>query len=228
MAATVLEADELYRFYRAAEGEETIALRGVSLTLEAGGFIAVTGPSGSGKSTLMSCLAGLDEPDGGTVRLDGTPISHRPERERARLRARLVGVVTQTGNLIDHLTVRRNIDLAQRIGARPDRAWREELLRELGLTARGGAEPAALSGGEAARAALAVALATRPPVVLADEPTGELDAHTESEVLALLSGLAESGVGVVVASHSPAVALAADRTVHLRDGRIMTSGEPRR
>lgn len=215
-----LEATRLYRFYRAGD-EETAALLGVDLHAAAGDFIAVTGPSGSGKSTLMACLAGLDEPDGGTVRIDGTRISHRPERERAALRARLVGVLFQSGNLVEHLTVRRNIELAQRISGRYDPAWPDELLSQLRLEQRGGSRPSRLSGGEAARAALAVALAARPAVLLADEPTGELDAETEQGVLGLLRDQTEQGTVVIVASHSAAVAAAADRTVTLRDGEIV-------
>jgi putative ABC transport system ATP-binding protein len=216
----VLETTELYRFYRAGE-EETLALRGVSLRVRAGEFVAVAGPSGSGKSTLLACLAGLDEPDGGMVRIDGTRISHRPERERAALRARLVGVVFQSGNLIEHLTVRQNIDLAQRLAGRRDRGWREESLADLRLAHRAGARPSELSGGEAARAAVAVAVAARPAVVLADEPTGELDAGTERGVLDLLRDLTGQGTVVIVASHSPAVTRAADFTVPLRDGRVV-------
>ncbi|MFF0520737.1 ABC transporter ATP-binding protein [Actinomadura nitritigenes] len=217
-ADAVLQAYELYRFYRAGD-EETLALRGVSLAVEAGEFVAVTGPSGSGKSTLLSCLAGLDEPDGGAVRIAGTRISHRPQAERASLRARLVGVLFQSGNLLEHLTVRANIDLAQRLAGRRDAARRDELLDELGLIGRGPARPTQLSGGEAARAGLAVALANRPAVLLADEPTGELDRRTEDRVLGLLRRQAEHGTAVVVASHSSAVAAAADRTITLQDGR---------
>jgi putative ABC transport system ATP-binding protein len=217
---TVLDATRLYRFYRAGE-EETAALLGVNLHAVAGEFIAVTGPSGSGKSTLMACLAGLDEPDGGTVRIDGTRISHRPERERAALRGRLVGVLFQSGNLIEHLTVRRNMELAQRISRRHDPARPDELLSALNLEHRGDTRPSRLSGGEAARAALAVALAARPAVVLADEPTGELDAEAEREVIDLLREQTAQGTVVIVASHSPAVAAAADRTVTLRDGEVV-------
>jgi putative ABC transport system ATP-binding protein len=219
MSPVVLEATGLYRFYRAGE-EETAALRGVTLQAMVGEFIGVSGPSGSGKSTLMACLAGLDEPDGGTVRIDGTRVSHRPERERAALRGRLVGVMFQSGNLIEHLTVRRNIELAQRLAGRYDSAWLAELLADLRMEQRADSRPSRLSGGEAARAALAVALAAHPAVVLADEPTGELDAQTEREVLDLLRDQTEQGTVVIVASHSAAVAGAADRTVTMRDGEI--------
>ncbi|SNR27270.1 ABC transporter ATP-binding protein [Actinomadura mexicana] len=218
MTEAVLQANELYRFYRAGD-EETLALRGVSLAVEAGEFVAVTGPSGSGKSTLLACMAALDEPDGGAVRVSGIRISHRPQAERTSLRARLVGMLFQSGNLLEHLTVRANIDLAQRLAGRRDSGRRDALLEELGLADRDRSRPAQLSGGEAARAGLAVALANRPAVLLADEPTGELDRRTEDRVLGLLRRQAEHGAAVVVASHSPAVAAAADRTITLEDGR---------
>jgi putative ABC transport system ATP-binding protein len=214
-----LQAVELYRFYRAGD-EETLALRGVSLRLDSGELVAVVGPSGSGKSTLLACLAGLDEPDGGQVRVSGVRLSHRPEPERAAMRARGIGMLFQSDNLISHLSVAGNIDLAQRLAGRFDRDHRERLLDLLGLTARAHAAPATLSGGESARAGLAVALAAAPAVLLADEPTGELDDTTETAVLALLRAQARAGCAVLIASHSPAVAALADRSIRLVDGRI--------
>jgi putative ABC transport system ATP-binding protein len=214
----MLQADELYRFYRAGE-EEVRALRGVSLDVAAGEVVAVAGPSGSGKSTLLACLAGLDEPDGGTVRIDGSRLSHRPERERAALRARFVGMLFQSGNLIEHLSVRQNLDLAQRLAGRRDAGWRDDVLGFVGLAGRASARPSTLSGGEAARAGLALALANRPAVLLADEPTGELDRATEVAVLRLLRDQADQNAAVVIASHSPATRRFADRVITLRDGR---------
>jgi putative ABC transport system ATP-binding protein len=193
MTDVPLEALELYRFYRAGD-EETMALRGVSLRLVPGEFVAVVGPSGSGKSTLLACLAGLDEPDGGQVRVNGVRLSHRPEPERATMRARGIGLLFQSDNLVGHLTVRGNMELAQRLARKVDRAYRTRLLDLLGLTARADATPATLSGGEAARAGLAVALAAAPA--------------------------ASAGCAVLVASHSPAVSALADRTVRLVDGRV--------
>ncbi|WP_327049095.1 ABC transporter ATP-binding protein [Microbispora sp. NBC_01189] len=219
MDIVIITADELYRFYRAGE-EETRALRGVSLEIEPGEVVAVTGPSGSGKSTLLACLAGLDDPDGGMVRIAGERISHRPDAERAALRARLVGVMFQSGNLVEHLTVAQNVELAQRLARRRDRSWRDAVLARLGLDGRAQARPSELSGGETARAGLAVALANRPALLLADEPTGELDEQTERRVLALLRDQAGERTGVVVASHSPAVRRVADRVIRLRDGRL--------
>jgi putative ABC transport system ATP-binding protein len=214
-----VEARSLYRFFRSGE-DETLALQGVTLAVWPGELVAVTGPSGSGKSTLLACLAGLDEPDGGTVLISGQRLSHRPETERARLRARLVGTLFQSGNLLGHLTVTQNVRLTQRLADRPNRPAAAELLDRLRIGHRGGAYPGELSGGEAARAGLAVALANDPPVLLADEPTGELDEQTELRLLELLLQRALDGKAVVVASHSQTLPYAADRVVRLADGKV--------
>jgi len=219
--AAALDAFGLYRFFHAGD-EETLALQGVSLTVCRGELVAVVGPSGSGKSTLLACLAGLDEPDGGRVLVEGERLSRRPEQERAALRAGRIGVLFQAGNLLDHLTVAQNVVLAQRVAGRPFPTRAASLLDALGLARRAGARPGELSGGEAARAGLAVALANDPAVVLADEPTGELDSASEARVLDLLLERAAAGGAVVVATHSPAVAAAAARTLHLRDGRVVS------
>jgi putative ABC transport system ATP-binding protein len=217
---TVLEARDLYRFFHAGD-DETLALRGVSLTVGAGELVAVTGPSGSGKSTLLACLAGLDEPDGGVVLVDGERLSRRPEETRARMRSRGIGMLFQSGNLVGHLSVDANVALAQRLGGETTaQAARAELLERCGLQARAHARPAQLSGGELARAGLAVALANAPRVLLADEPTGELDRVTAQRVLGLLRDRAAAGTAVLVVTHSPAVAAAADREIRLRDGTV--------
>ena len=215
----VLEAQDLYRFFHAGD-EETLALRGVSISVEGGEMVAVTGPSGSGKSTLLACLAGLDEPDGGMVRVAGLAVSRRPEPERAALRARHIGMLFQSANLFEHLTVDQNLALAQSLAGTTDVARRTGLLDELGLSPRRHAHPSQLSGGETARAGLAVALANEPDVLLADEPTGEVDAVTEHQVLALLRHRADVGGAVVIVTHSPGVAAAADRTIGLADGTV--------
>jgi putative ABC transport system ATP-binding protein len=217
--APVLEARSLYRFFHAGD-EETLALQGVSLSVAAGEVVAVTGPSGSGKSTLLSCLAGLDEPDGGTVWVAGERVSRRPEAERAALRRRAIGILFQSGNLLDHLTVADNVVLVQRLAGRPDRARAGALLDLVDLTHRRSAHPSELSGGELARAGLAVALANDPGLVLADEPTAEVDAAGEQRLLRLLADVAGGGAAVVLVTHSPAVAAIAHRTVALRDGRV--------
>jgi len=214
-----VEAIDLYRFYHAGD-DETLALRGVSLRVGSGEVIAVTGPSGSGKSTLLACLAGVDEPDGGMVRIDGRAMSRRPEAERAALRASRVGIVYQSGNLIDHLTVRQNLRFVQRLAGQSDPARPAAVLEEVGLAHRVDATPSTLSGGEAARAGLAVALVNNPAVLLADEPTGELDQVTSRAIVGLLRRRAALGVAVVIATHDPSVAAAADRELSLREGRI--------
>jgi putative ABC transport system ATP-binding protein len=217
-----LEAESLYRFYHAGD-DETIALRGVSLTVGAGEVVAVTGPSGSGKSTLLQCLAGLDDSDGGTVRVAGDRLSRRPEHERARLRARSIGVLYQLGNLVEHLDLMANLALVQRLaGRRPgERTEPQALLDQVGLAARASHRPSELSGGELARAGLAVALANDPRVLLCDEPTGELDGVTAQRVLDLLRNRATRGTAVLVATHSLQVAEAADREIALLDGAVM-------
>ncbi len=212
-------ARDLYRFYHAAD-EETLALRGVSAHVDPGEVVAVTGPSGSGKSTLLVCLAGLDEPDGGIVRVAGHVMSRRPEADRAALRAAHIGMLFQSDNLVAHLDIDANLALAQRLAGRADSSTRTKLLERLGLIDRRASVPAQLSGGEAARAGLAVALVNDPAVVLADEPTGELDGVTEERILELLRERAASGSAVVVVTHSPTVAAAADRVIHLVDGQV--------
>ena len=220
MMAPVIEADRLFRFFHVGD-EETLALRGVTLAVQPGELLAVTGPSGSGKSTLLACLAGLDEPDGGTVKVAGQVMSRRPEPERAALRARAIGMVFQSANLFEHLTLDRNLALSQSLAGRPDRDRRAALLAELGLDRRARAFPSELSGGEAARAGLAVALVNDPAVVLADEPTGEVDASAEARVLTVLRERAAAGGAVIVVTHSRTVSAEADRVVGLLDGEVV-------
>ncbi len=218
-AAPLLRAQELYRFFHAGD-DETFALRGVSLQVNAGEMVAVVGPSGSGKSTLLACLAGLDEPDGGHVVVAGQRITRRPEAARAALRARWIGILLQSNNFIDHLSVTQNIHAAQALVKNGTPRQASTLLAEVGLADRAHARPSTLSGGESARAALAVALANDPPVLLADEPTGEVDRQAQSLVLDLLRGRAADRKAVLVVTHSRDVAAAADRIVHIVDGRV--------
>jgi putative ABC transport system ATP-binding protein len=220
----VLEADHLFRFFHAGD-DETLALQGVSLTLEPGEIVAVTGPSGSGKSTLLACLAGLDEPDGGVVRVEGERLSRRPEEERARVRARRIGMLFQQANLVSHLSVADNVAVAQKLagGDAGSSAWRTEVLERCGITARAHARPSQLSGGELARAGLAVALGNQPRLLLADEPTGELDEATAQRVLDLLHEQAAAGAAVLIVTHSPEVATLAHREIRLRDGKVVSA-----
>jgi putative ABC transport system ATP-binding protein len=214
-----IEAVELYRFYHAGD-DETFALRGVSLQLRAGELLAVMGPSGSGKSTLLACLAGLDEPDGGHVELMGRRVTRRPEAERAALRARHIGILRQSRNLFEHLTVEGNILLQLKLARRPEDARLDAMLDLLGLSPLLDSRSGQLSGGETARAGLAVALAADPIVLLADEPTAEVDAATAGSILALLAQRRAEGRATIVVTHSAAVAERCDRILRLRDGRI--------
>lgn len=216
----VLEAFDLYRFYHTGE-EETLALRGVSIHVEAGEIVVVMGPSGSGKSTLLACLVGLDEPDGGHVELMGKRLTRKPEAERAAIRAAEIGVMLQSRNLFDHLTVDENMRLQMQLARKFDKLRLSTLIDLVGLTKRRYARPSQLSGGEAARAALAVALSTMPKVLLADEPTGEVDAETEKHILNLLEDRRQAGGATLIATHSDALAKHADRIVHILDGRTV-------
>lgn len=216
----VLEAFDIYRFYHAGE-EETLALRGVSIHVTAGEIVAVQGPSGSGKSTLLACLCGLDEPDGGYVTILGERITRRPEAERAVVRASKIGIMLQSGNLFDHLSVEDNIRLQMFLAGRVNTEHIEALIDLVGLNHRRHARPSHISGGEASRAALAVAMAAEPKVLLADEPTGEVDAETEKQILHLLDDYRKNGGAVLVVTHSKAVAASANRTIRLLDGRVV-------
>jgi putative ABC transport system ATP-binding protein len=216
----VLEAFDIYRFYHTGE-DETLALRGVSLHVEAGEMVVVMGPSGSGKSTLLSCLVGLDEPDGGHVELLGKRLTRKPEAERAAIRAAEIGILLQSRNLFDHLSVTDNMRLQMRLARKFNQQRLDSLIDLVGLTNRRHARPSQLSGGEAARAGLAVALSTDPKVLLADEPTGEVDAETEKDILRLLVSRQQAGFATLVVTHSDALAAHADRIVRLLDGRVV-------
>lgn len=218
-SAIAVEARDVYRFYHAGD-DETLALRGVSLAVAPGEMVAVMGPSGSGKSTLLLCLAGLEEPDGGTVLVEGEHMTRRPEWHRAALRARSIGVLLQAGNLVEHLTVGDNVRLQLHLAGKRS-ADVAALLDAVALTDRARARADQLSGGEAARAGLAVALAAAPAVLLADEPTGDVDAMTEALILEALRARVKSGTAAVIATHSETIARWADRVVTLRDGRVV-------
>jgi putative ABC transport system ATP-binding protein len=221
--ATILEARDLYRFFHAGD-EETLALRGVSLQVGAGEMVAVTGPSGSGKTTLLTCLAGTDEPNGGEVRIFGERITRRPEPVRAAIRARCLGFLLQADNLVEHLTVEENVLLPMRLAGKKNKIRLDGLLDSLGLIDHRYHYPEQLSGGEAARAGLAVALAAAPKILLADEPTGEVDAATEAWILELIEQHCRDGGAVLVATHSPALANRACRIVRLADGKVISDG----
>lgn len=219
----VLQCRGLHRFYRRGGrwDNEVVALRDVDLRVEAGELVAVVGPSGSGKSTLLGLLAGLDDPSGGSVWVAGERMSHRGPAAQARLRGRHIGVLTQASGLVDHLDVLGNIVLAgsfRQPGADVQQAV--ELLERLGLSHRQHARPNTLSGGETARANLAVALIGDPLVLLADEPTAEVSRAEEAAVLRLLTEQRPPSTGTLVVTHSAAVARAAHRVITLSAGRL--------
>ncbi|MFE0788928.1 ABC transporter ATP-binding protein [Streptomyces mutabilis] len=203
------------------------ALDDVSLTVEHGTFLAVMGPSGSGKSTLMHCAAGLDSPTSGSVRIDGQEISGMNETRRTELRRERVGFVFQAYNLIPSLSVEDNITLPLRLaGRRPDRDWLRTLTERVGLAGRLAHRPAELSGGQQQRAAVVRALAAKPAVVFADEPTGALDLRSAHQVLDLLRGLVDDlGQTVVMVTHDPAAAARAHRSLVMADGRVVEALE---
>jgi putative ABC transport system ATP-binding protein len=219
-ATRALEAVDVYRFYHAGE-DETLALRGVSFHVSLGEMVALVGPSGSGKSTLLACFAGLDEPDGGYVSLRGKRLTRRPEPERAARRAAELGILLQSGNLFEHLSVQENVALPMRLAGVFDGRRLDDLVGRVGLHERRHARPSELSGGEAARAGLAVALACNPTVLLADEPTGEVDLESERQILHMFVEHCAGGGAVVIATHSDALATHADRIVRLLDGRVI-------
>lgn len=216
----LLVAHELYRFFHVGD-EEVKALRGVSLAVDKGEMIALIGPSGSGKSTLLMCLAGLDEPDGGMVRVMDSAMTRRPEIEKTKLRSEHLGIMRQKDNLFPHLTILENVSLARSLSDADDGADAPDVLDRIGMSDRKSSLPPQLSGGERARAGLAVAMACRPQVLLLDEPTGEVDADTEDAILAVLAEFRNKGGAVVVATHNPAVARTATLTLTMKDGKIL-------
>jgi putative ABC transport system ATP-binding protein len=218
----VLEMHDVFKIYRSA-AVETVALRGVDLEVRRGQLVAILGPSGCGKSTLLALAAGLDRASAGDVRSFGTSLIALGEPELAEYRARGVGIVFQSDNLWPTLTALENVTAVLRLGGVESPVERaEDALAEFGLGRRRGHRAMALSGGEQQRVAIAAAAARRPPLILADEPTGELDAENQQIVLSALRRLpAEHGCAVVVVTHSKAVADAADRVVELRDGAVI-------
>ena len=218
----VVAAHDVTRRY--GEGATAVdALRGVSLEIDKGRLTAVMGPSGSGKSTLMHILAGLDRPTSGDVSIGGTSIARMGDTELTKLRRRHVGFIFQFFNLLPMLTAEENIVLPLSLGGRkPEREWIDELIAKVGLAERRTHRPSELSGGQQQRVAIARALVTRPTVVFADEPTGNLDSKTSAEILEILrDSVSTYGQTTVMVTHDPNAAAIADRVLFLADGVIV-------
>jgi putative ABC transport system ATP-binding protein len=214
---------------RFGEGEAAVdALVDVSTGFARGRFTAIMGPSGSGKSTLMHILSGLDKPTSGTVTLDGQEITSLDDGELTKLRRDKLGFVFQFFNLLPVLTAEENLVLPLSIaGRKPDQQWLEQLIHTVGLEDRRTHRPAELSGGQQQRVAVARALVSKPAVVFADEPTGNLDSKAGADVLRLLrQAVDQFGQTVIMVTHDPAAAAHADRLITLRDGRIVHDGAP--
>ena len=220
--SAVVAAQDITRRY--GEGDTAVdALRGVSLDVQQGKLTAVMGPSGSGKSTLMHIMAALDKPTSGSVWIAGTKLGGLSDTEITKIRREHIGFVFQFFNLLPMLTAEENVVLPLTIaGEKPEREWREQLLKTVGLDDRRSHRPAELSGGQQQRVAIARALISRPTVVFADEPTGNLDSKTGGEILELLRNSVESlGQTTVMVTHDPYAAAIADRILFLADGLIV-------
>ena len=217
----LLELKDITKSFSGVDGDVEV-LRGVSLGLDAGETLALTGESGSGKSTILHISAGLEVPDGGSLHLEGVEINELSEAERANLRRSEVGIVFQQFNLIPSLTVEANIGFQASLAGRRDKTFESELVEELGLADQLKKYPESLSGGQQQRVAIARALAVRPKLLLADEPTGNLDESSASAVLtAMLDLVGRAGAALMVVTHSAALAEKMDRRVQLKGGVLL-------
>ncbi|MFL5780251.1 MAG: ABC transporter ATP-binding protein [Thermoleophilaceae bacterium] len=222
MDSAVVSAQDVTRVF--GEGDTAVeALRGVSLGVELGRLTAIMGPSGSGKSTLMHILAGLDRPTSGTVTIARTEITGLDDTDLTKLRRDRIGFIFQFFNLLPMLTAEENILVPLRIAGRePDQEWYERLIDRVGLGDRLSHRPSELSGGQQQRVAIARALVSRPTIVFADEPTGNLDSQTSGEILQLLQGMVEGyGQTTLMVTHDPQAAAIADRVLFIADGRLV-------
>ena len=228
MTDPVIELVQVKKTY--AMAEETVrALAGVSVTIQPGEYVAVVGPSGSGKSTLMNLIGCLDRPSEGRYRLSGTDVSDMSENQLADVRNRRIGFVFQTFNLLPRLTAYENIELPLIYQGLPGGQRKERVnkrLAQVGLSDRQKHRPAELSGGQRQRVAVARALVTDPAILLADEPTGNLDQRTGQEILGLFRELHQTGQTIVLVTHDPHIAQQAERVIEIRDGLVKRDGAP--
>ncbi|MDL2273826.1 ABC transporter ATP-binding protein [Oscillospiraceae bacterium OttesenSCG-928-G22] len=220
---TLIALDNVYKIYNEGFENEVRALAGVTLTIDRGEFVAIVGSSGSGKSTMMNILGCLDLPTYGDYLLDGDLVSEMEDRELSRIRNLEIGFIFQGFNLISALNATENVELpliyGNRRGNRREMAL--EALRRVGLEDRAGHRPAQMSGGQQQRVAIARALVTKPPIIMADEPTGNLDSRTGEHVLEILNGLHEEGSTIILITHDMDIARAAHRTIRILDGKIV-------
>src|SRR3954452_13425148 len=221
MPSPLVETEALSRRFGALR-----ALDELTLTIGEGEWVAITGPSGSGKTTLLNILSGLDRPTSGKVRVGGVDLATLSPRELARYRQQTVGLVFQQFHLIPYLTALENVMLAQYVHSMTDRGEAEEALRRVGLGERLGHLPSQLSGGEQQRVCIARALINQPPLILADEPTGNLDAVNEAIVMSLLADLHQRGHTLILVTHDPSIAARAGREIRLEHGRLATPETP--
>lgn len=226
----IVETRGLTKIYRMGHSEIR-AVDGIDLTLAKGEFISVMGRSGSGKSTLLNLIGCLDRPTAGSVTIAGVEVSRLPARELPRIRREKVGFVFQQFNLLPTLTALENVELPLRysgVSGRERRQRAKEAMEQVGLAERLDHRPSELSGGECQRVAIARAIINQPAIILADEPTGELDTHTATEIITLMQELNRAaGVTVIIVTHDPLVAQRTDRIIHLQDGRIISEERPR-
>ena len=208
------------------DGDHDLVLQEINVVIKQGEFVAIMGNSGSGKSTLMNIIGLLDIPTGGTYLLDGKPVATKNENELAKLRREKIGFVFQSFNLLSRLTLLQNVELPMIYTGVKPKARRKralELLDLVGIKERAGFKPNRISGGQAQRAAIARALANEPSLILADEPTGNLDSRSSEAIMSELHSLHKQGVTIVMVTHNPELAEEADRTIRLHDGRIVES-----
>lgn len=223
----MIQADNLHKKLSLGDQELHI-LKGISFEVAQGEWIALTGPSGSGKSTLLGLLAGIDTPTQGQLTLDGIDITHLPEQQLARIRNQTIGIVFQSFNLIPTLTARENVEMPLYISPKSKQAKQLaiSMLEQIGLGDRLNHRPHQLSGGQQQRVAIARALVTEPSILLADEPTGNLDTETGAQILDLFATLRQQlGLTIVVVTHDPQVATYAERPLHLVDGQFVRKPE---